>query len=79
MVGMCAFLFKPLKIDQMKTTQINVLWIAKLSNGKTIESRRQSIERVCKNIRVHIDKIVPSGSEEGRVMFIKAQMKGACV
>lgn len=62
----------------MKATEVNVLWIAKLSNGKTVESRRNSIERICKNIRVHIDKIVPSSSEEGKVMFVKAQMKGAC-
>lgn len=57
----------------MKTLKLNVYWIAKLSNGSTVEGRRKSIERIVTNIRLHIDKIVPSSSDEGTMMFVKAK------
>lgn len=57
----------------MKTLKLNVYWIAKLSNGSTIEGRRSSIERIAANVRLHIDKIAPSSSDEGTTMFVKAK------
>ena len=56
----------------MKTIKLNTYWIAKLSNGKTIEGRRSSLERIAANVKLHIDKIAPSSSDEGTRMYVKA-------
>lgn len=57
----------------MKSVKLNVYWIAKLSNGTTVEGRRSAIERIAANVRLHIDKIAPSSSDEGTTMFVKAK------
>lgn len=59
-------------IKFMDTIKLNIYWIAKLSNGITVEGRRSSIERIATNIKLQINNIVPSFSDEGKVMYFKA-------
>ena len=57
----------------MDTIKLNIYWIAKLSNGITVEGKRLAIERIAANVRLHIDKIAPSSFDEGTTMFVKAK------
>lgn len=59
-------------MKNMKTIKLNIYWIAKLSNGTIVEGRRSAIERITANVKLHIDKIAPSSSDEGIKMYVKA-------
>lgn len=52
---------------------IKTCYIAKLSNGITFLGAINSIERVAKGIKKHIEIKAPSQSEEGQNLFVCAK------
>ena len=52
---------------------IKIYYIAKLSNGITFLGTLKAIERIAKNIKIHIKIKAPSQSDDGQSLFMCAK------